>query len=283
MMKLVQKIAVAYWRVRFRIMSAISPSLTAKQALRFFSKPKKRTRGPLPPVFADAEKLNFGFSKYRICGFRWNKGQGRRALVIHGFESSIINFDHYIKGLLENGYEVLAFDAPAHGRSSGKRTNALEYSQFLQHIINTYGPMDAYIAHSLGALALCLALAESGCKERSRVALIAPATETASSVDLFFNFLHMKNPIVRVEFDRLITRMTGQPVSWFAIGRTIDHIQCPILWLHDEEDQITPIADAQKIRDRQLPNIRFVISRGLGHNRIYRDSNVRATVLEFLQ
>lgn len=281
-MKLVQKIAVGYLRNKFRVMSSFSPARTARQAFRFFSTPRKRTTGPLPPVFSMAEKLHFKFEHYHISGFRWNKGRGPRALVIHGFESSIINFDSYIKGLLDKGYEVLAFDAPAHGRSSGKRVNVLEYSNFLQHIHKYYGPVDYFMAHSLGGLALCMALAETGVTPKNRIALIAPATETVTAINQFFHFIRLKRPEVRDEFDKLIIHIGGQPVAWFSIGRTLEYLQCPILWLHDEDDQITPLDDALKIKNRDLPNIKFVITKGLGHNRIYREAAVRKQVVDFL-
>lgn len=281
-MKLVQKIAVGYLRNKFRVMSSISPARTARQAFKLFSTPRKRTTGPLPQEFSEAEKLHFKFEQYQITGFRWNKGKGPRALVIHGFESSIINFDPYIKGLRDKGYEVLAFDAPAHGLSSGKRVNVLEYSNFIQYINSNFGPVDFFMAHSLGALALCMALAEIGVTEKNRVALIAPATETVTAVNQFFHFVRLKRPEVRKEFDKLIIHIGGQPVAWFSVGRTLEHLHCPILWLHDEDDQITPLADALKIKNRNLPNIKFVITKGLGHNRIYREAAIREQVLDFL-
>ncbi|PZR25132.1 MAG: hypothetical protein DI535_19475 [Citrobacter freundii] len=281
-MKLVQKIAVGYLRNKFRVMSSISPARTARQAFKLFSTPGKRTTGPLPPAFSEAEKLHFKFEQYQITGFRWNKGKGPRALVIHGFKSSMINFDPYIKGLRDKGYEVLAFDAPAHGLSSGKRLNVLEYSNFIRYINDQFGPVDFFMAHSLGALALCMALAEIGVTEKNRVVLIAPATETVTAVNQFFHFVRLKRPEVREEFDKLIIHIGGKPAAWFSVGRTLEHLHCPILWLHDEDDQITPLADALKIKNRDLPNIKFVITNGLGHNRIYREAAIREQVLNFL-
>jgi pimeloyl-ACP methyl ester carboxylesterase len=281
MMKLVQKIAVGYIRGKFRILSAVSPSKTAEQALNLFSTPQRRTKGPLPPVFTTAEKLYFSFEHYHINGFRWNKGAGKRALIIHGFESSMINFDKYIQGFLDRGFEVLAFDAPAHGRSSGKRVNALQYCNFIQHVCRQYGPMDAFIAHSLGGLALCMALAEMDMQTQPTIALIAPATETTTLVNQFFRFIRLKRPEVREEFEKIIIRVGGQPIAWFSIGRTLEFFNANILWIHDEDDTITPIEDALKIRDSHPPNIRFEITQGLGHNKIYRDPVVRNLVLGF--
>jgi len=59
-----------------------------------------------------------------IKGWRWNHPAERKVLILHGFESSAINFDRYVKPLIKKGYEVLAFDAPAHGRSGSKTITA---------------------------------------------------------------------------------------------------------------------------------------------------------------
>ena len=48
----------------------------------------------------------------------------------HPVISSIILFQQGIK----QGYEVLAFDAPAHGQSEGKTSNLLDYMEMIRKI-----------------------------------------------------------------------------------------------------------------------------------------------------
>ena len=38
-----------------------------------------------------------------------------------------------------------------------------------------------------------------------------------------------------------------------------------VRWFHDEDDDITPLADAKKVMDENYPHVDFVITRGLGH------------------
>ena len=281
MMKLVQKIAVAYLRQKLRLLSLISPVRTAEHAFNVFSTPQRRTTGELPGIFSTAVTIRIDFEKYHITGYQWNKGAGPKALILHGFESSAINFAQYVQPLLDKGYEVLAFDAPAHGRSTGKQMNALIYSNFIKYIDQNFGPIQFFIAHSFGGLALCLALAEKEATHQRKLALIAPVTETVSSINIFFEFFHLKSPRVREEFYKLIIRIGGQPLAWFSIGRTLASLPYPILWLHDQEDLITPLADALKIKEQNRPNIRFVITKGLGHRRIYRDEEMQKKIIDF--
>ena len=62
--------------------------------------------------------------------------------------------------LIKKGYEVLAFDAPAHGESTGKTINAVVYKDLVLIFGSSYGPIDSFVTHSFGGLALVLALEE---------------------------------------------------------------------------------------------------------------------------
>jgi len=281
-MKLRQKFAVTYLRTKFRLLAAVSKKKAAAKAFELFCTPQFRNVKELPAIFYEAENLRFKFQGYNIAGYRWNKGAGRKALIIHGFESSVVNFEKYITPLVKKGYEVLGFDAPAHGRSSGKTVNAIIFRDFIKYVCRHYGPVQSFIAHSFGGLAICMALAETGHDEGYRIALVAPATETTTALDHFFEFIKLDDAEVRKEFEEIITQMSGHPVSWFSIHRAVKKIKARILWFHDRDDKVTPLKDVLRIKQENRPNIKFVITKGLGHRRIYRDANVGKAIVSFM-
>ena len=235
----------------------------------------------MPPVFEKAEKLNFKFEGNNIQGYRWNYPSDKKLLILHGFESSVINFDRYIKPLTKAGFEVLAFDAPAHGRSSGKQINVLVYKNFVLHIHAVYGPITNFVAHSFGGLALSLALEEMEQNRNSKVVFIAPAAETTTAIDSFFNFLRLDKE-VRKEFNSIITKKSGHSPEWFSISRIAKSINGQVLWLQDKDDQMTPLSDVEPIIEKKYSNFEFIISEGLGHRRIYRDNNSFKAIMNFL-
>ena len=49
-----------------------------------------------------------------------------------------------------------------------------------------------------------------------------------------------------------------------------------------EDDEITPLKDAMKIKEQNLPNIEFIITKGLGHRKIYGDLQIKNRIVEFL-
>jgi pimeloyl-ACP methyl ester carboxylesterase len=280
-MKVKQKIAVSYLKTKFKILSLLSEKKAAEQALDLFRTPQRRARKQPSAIFTEAEKLEFSLDDIPIHGYRWNQNPGKKILIIHGFESSIVNFEQYVHPLMNKGYEVLAFDAPAHGRSGGSMISAPQFAKMIGTIWQRYGPIQSFIAHSFGGLALSLALENIYHDINYRVVLIAPATETKTAIDQFFEFLKL-NGKVRTEFDRLIAQIGGYPAEWYSVHRAVKNIHAKILWLHDEDDLQTPITDALKVKAENLPNVKFLITKGLGHRRIYRDSKVMQEVIDFL-
>lgn len=280
-MELHQQMFLEYIRTKFKILSSLSKRKAAEQAFALFCTPQHRTLKTLSPIFEKATPLTFTFLQYRIQGYQWNKEGQRKVVLLHGFESAIVNFDHYIKPLTAKGYCVLGFDAPAHGRSTGKRVNVLIYKQFIETIISKYGPIECFIAHSFGGLALALTLEQLQHNDTWKAVFIAPATETVTAINHFFNYLQLDKKI-RNDFDKIIEEQSGHLPSWFSIQRAAPHIKARVLWLHDRNDYMTPLQDAVKIKEAAYPNFEFVVTEGLGHSRIYRDKNVMQRITDFL-
>lgn len=280
-MKLRQQLALQYVRAKFGFLSSLSKRKAAEKAFQLFCTPQYRNTKKRPPIFAEAETIHFEFNDQSIQGYQWNGGSDKKLLILHGYESSIVNFDLYIKPLIAKGYGVLGFDAMAHGLSTGKMINAVLYKELILHINKQYGPIQSFIAHSLGGLALSLTLEELNHDESYKVVFIAPATETTTAVDQFFGFLKIPEG-VRKEFDKIIEEQSGHSPSWFSIARMAPHIKCPVLWAQDKDDDMTPITDVEPVMEAKYPNFQFLITQGLGHRRIYRDGKVVKAIVDFL-
>ena len=284
-MKFSQHLALGYIRAKFKLLAAISKKKAAEKAFELFCTPQRRNLKQPPKIFEQAEKIQLKVEGINVKGWRWqseNAGKNaRKALIIHGFESSAINFDRYVRPLLRKGYEVLAVDAPAHGRSGSKHINAPLYKKTILMVYRQFGPIQSFMAHSFGGLAVCLALEEISHTPDYRLVLIAPATETTTAIETFFRYLKL-DPDIRAEFDKVIIKKGGVSPAWYSIKRAMKHIRAKVLWIHDEEDEITPLGDALQVKEENHHNIQFVITKGLGHRRIYRDNKVTKQIVEFL-
>ena len=110
-----QRLALTYIRTKLSLLSSFSKRKAATSALDLFRTPQTRNKRLPSRIFDKAEKLQFDIEGITVHGYSWNHNVLKKVLIIHGFESSIVNFDHFVFPLMDKGYGVLAFDAPAHG------------------------------------------------------------------------------------------------------------------------------------------------------------------------
>lgn len=283
-MKLKEKLGIGYIRFQLKILAAFAPQKAARLAFRLFCTPQHQEAMASPAIFNLAESASFPFGEHRVKGYRWNQLKPKKYLVLHGFNSRAYKFHWYISTLVNMGHQVLAFDAPAHGKSKGKTINADEYRQLIEAIMEKYGPFDGFIAHSFGGLALALAIENlGGTTSSSKLVLIAPATETVTSLNIALQQLQITQPSVKKALEQLIIETSGHPVDWFSVNRAILRFNNPVLWVHDENDRITPYADAKITKDKDLPHVTFLTTQHLGHRKIYHNDAVKQQVIAFLQ
>lgn len=280
-MNLAQKLVIGYYRTKLNLFSKLSKQKAAEKAFELFCTPAPNAKKPAPKIFEQAEKLHLKVNDYKLVGYRWNHPQTKKALILHGFSSNIKKFDHFVMPLVKKGYEVIAFDAPAHGESSGKTVNVLTYEETIAAIYEKFGPIHSFIAHSFGGLALSLFAEKMDYTDHKKIVLIAPATETTTALTTFCNFFKLSDD-VKAEMEKYIFEKSGYRTEDISIRKSAQKIKADVLWIHDEDDEVTPWADAQKVEQDHHPNFRFMLTKGLGHRKIYRDNKVKKAVFEFL-
>lgn len=281
-MKIQQKLAIGFFRTKINLMKIINTRKAAEETFRLFCTPMMKRTPIQKGIFGNAEALSFTLNGSLVKGFRCNPSGTHKILILHGFSSSLHNFDKYVEPLIEKNYEVFAFDAPAHGSSEGTVVNAVEYSEMIKKVDELYGPINGYIAHSFGGIAVCLAMESIKHDSNTKIALIAPATETTTAINNAFGMLGLKDAKVRSVIDDIVFEKSGKKTEWFSVRRALNNIKATVLWYHDEDDDITPISDALKVKDDNHSNIKFVITNKLGHRKIYRNDAVINAVVKFL-
>jgi alpha-beta hydrolase superfamily lysophospholipase len=281
-MKIKQKIAIGYIRLKLKILAIFSKRKAAEEAFRLFSTPYLPKIKTAPPIFENAERLSFIFNGSKTHGYRWNHARPHKILIIHGFDSQSYKFSKYVELLLKKDYEIVIFDAPAHGDSEGKTINALEYSLMIKDVVQQFGPFNGFMAHSFGGIALCLALENVPHDGNTKVVFIAPATETTTTLSYAMDFLGIHTSRIKKAIDDIVFEIGGKKTEWYSMKRAVQNIKADMLWFHDEDDAITPVSDALVVKNENLPNIEFVITHGLGHHRIYHDPAVRERIVDFL-
>jgi pimeloyl-ACP methyl ester carboxylesterase len=291
-MKLNQKLATRYTRAQLNILSLVSLRKSAAKAFRFFVTPRKRRKGNQPPIFETGEPLSFRQDGRPVRGHRWQPYSDalrpsaeteapKKVLIVHGFESASRVFGNYVAALLKKGYEVVAFDAPGHGLSGGKRLFITDYVQMLSAVEQNYGPFHSWLGHSLGGLALALSLEDMPIDGEYRLVLVAPAPGIEQAFGDWARELRLPAELGR-EVDEYVREISGHPLAWYSLRRVIGSLGMPILYVQDEGDAVIPIQEAKLIQGDGHANIRFLLTTGLGHKKVYKDQDVLDQIVEFL-
>src|SRR5687767_3257145 len=110
-LKLAQRIAIGYYKTKFKVLSLISSRRAAQSVFKLFctpysGKPKRKA----PSIFREAEKISFLLNNREVNGWKWKPEEfnGKRILIVHGFDSCSYKFDRYIVPLNREGFEVFA-------------------------------------------------------------------------------------------------------------------------------------------------------------------------------
>ncbi len=279
--KLSQRIILQYYKTKLKTLNKLSPHLAAKSAFDLFCTPGPVKKMEMPPIFHKAESVELMYEGNAVRGYYWKTSlPAKRVLICHGFQSRAYKFEQYVRMLITAGFEVLAFDAPAHGLSDGKRINAFTYSRIILEIEQKFGPLYAFICHSFGGLAGSFALEEM-VNANKKLVLIAPASETRSAIKNFADLFSLSNE-VQSALHELIFEIRQHDVSWYSINRAIKNLASDILWIHDTDDKQCPYKDTEASRNGDIKNLTFITTEHLGHNKIYRDAAVQQAVIKFL-
>lgn len=280
-----ERIYLQYLRTKFKTLSKLAPATAGRMAFDLFCTPyPKYKKRKAPAIFNHARKLTVVMKdKSKIKGFEWqsNSPNGQTVLIAHGYASFAYKFEHYITPLLKMGYRVLAFDAPGHGQSEGKHINVVVYQEAIEQIMQQCGPVNHFIGHSLGALTLSMIAEQIDRPNERKFVLIAPATKTTTTFDNFFKMMHF-NQVTKDAFINQVLSLTAHKVEYFASDRALANYKGPLLWVHDQEDLVCPYKDLEEFQKNAPNNVEFLITNGLGHNKVYKTAEVLDQIMAFL-
>ena len=268
-------------RAAFRFFGVLKPRATLRAAGKLFSTPfpSSRARAQAAPV-GDARLGSFELDGHTIVTYTWGDPTRQPyVLFAHGWSSHGTRFLPWVPRLREQGYAVVAFDQPAHGRSSGTTTNLPDFAATLLAVGEYFGPAALLVAHSLGGAAASVAMAHG--LQAERVVLIAPAADPVAATERFAQLIRLPQRLFRA----LICSFERQ------VGTTFDALQAhhnapciarPALIVHDVEDREVPWSEGERYA-RFWRDSRLLSTRGLGHNRVADDAGVIAATLRFLR
>ncbi|MBF5046268.1 MULTISPECIES: alpha/beta fold hydrolase [Myxococcaceae] len=270
---------LATLRLTARTLGRLSPALAARWAERLFFTPRRHVAGARAQAVLQQGRprtLELVGERLRV----WSWGEGPRVLLLHGWSGSAGQLTAFVGPLVEAGFSCVAFDAPAHGESTGTRTNLPAFADAALAVGRATGGPVAVIAHSMGAAAVAAAL-RSGLPA-TRAVLLAPPADPRVVLREFADFLHLPHVVL----ERMVARFEaqrGEPLAHYSVpdlAGALGHVAAQVV--HDRQDREVPFAAGAQVA-AAWPGARLLSTEGLGHNRLLYAPQVVQGAVEFLK
>lgn len=252
-----------------RLLGTVLPTAAAHVARRLATRPA-RVPARIPP---GAEPVTFRFG---LAGLRWGT-HGPRILALHGWEGRAAQFRGLGERLAARGYQLIALDAPAHGRSPGEEANPVVFADAAVEAAAELGPLHAVVGHSMGGAAVLLAQSR-GLRAGRSVAIAAPA----ALPDVLRRLSRAFGLPLRASraFFAQMERHAGEPAVTLDVERLGHTLHGPLLLVHDRDDEVVPFGDGERIA--MATGAELFVTRGLGHREVLREARVLDRITSFL-
>ncbi len=260
-------------RLAFAALGAVAPALAARAGEQLFLSPRRHAvRNGHGPARGDAFVVPCG--RERLVA--WRFGEGPAVLLVHGWGGRAAQLAPFVEPLVAAGCAAIAFDAPAHGRSSGRLTSGIGFAEAISAVAARVGARAA-IAHSIGGAGLAWAVA--GGLELDAAVMLAPPRGPVEFFDRFCDALRLR-PDVRQATRARLQRRLGIALEDFDLADGV-RAATPLLVFHDRDDREVPWTDGDDIV-RTWSHAELVTTSGLGHRRILRDRGVTERATAFV-
>jgi len=270
-------------RIGFKNLGPIFPRKAAKIAFKLFATPKNKKSSRKPSaIMEDARNFTIDHKGRTIQCYAWGKN-GPKVLLVHGWESKGAHLQNFVPPLLEMGYQVITHDAPAHGNSTGKMSNLVDFGETIAKVASSSGGIDHIVAHSMGSGASVYALVEPELQLKvKKLVMITSPNRLQDVFQDFYNLIHIPK-VVQNYFEVDVETLIGKSVEYFQIAEQLKHAKADDYFLiHDEDDTIIPWAYGNKIAVNN-PKLQMWTTKGKGHYKIIKDREVIETIVDYLE
>tara|TARA_B100000900_G_scaffold410078_1_gene427170 strand:+ start:138 stop:1004 length:867 start_codon:yes stop_codon:yes gene_type:complete len=258
----------------------ISTSLATRVALYLFFRPQRFKR-PFreQEMHEQSLKTNCYIPKIdkEIQVFRL-AGKGPKVLLLHGWSGRGTQLFAFADELRKSNAEVVTFDMPAHGESLGNKTNIVELVACIKEVHAKYGPFDHAIAHSMGSMALLRAL-RNGILMKS-VAIIGSGDKIRNVFYRFSEQLQFSDKVTE-RMIQTVEKKFGMNLESYSSSMSLEYLEMPLLIVHDKDDKETPFIYSKDLHEI-TNNSELLLTTGLGHHRILRDSKTVQRIVQFI-
>jgi len=196
-------------------------------------------------------------------------GTGKTVWLIHGWSGSAHQFWPLMQRLADKGYEVVAFDLPAHGQSQGHYCTLPKMIRAFDDISNSLPSPQLVITHALGASVL--ANSEWFKSFHKEILLIAPVLK-------YYELL--QNKVKRIGLDKQLLdmlihhsyRREKMLITELNAMAKLQTFTGKLKVAHDKLDELSTPEICKKLAE--VTNGELITTNNLGHTKILKSRTV---------
>ena len=280
----VKKGQIRALKILFQTVGRVFPTALARIAYKIFATPRWRARHKThDDLMRAAVVSDFSFEDEIIKIYDWNLSGECVVLLAHGWESRGTALRMYVPKLIEKGFRVVAFDAVAHGDSTGEQNNFATNARTIAALSAHFGGFYAAIGHSFGCTSLVYALRFMNIsKPIERLVFLAVPHASQRIMESYLNLFHAPTALRRA-FLRRVEAVTGRSVGAADVAAAYSEVKVgKLLLIHDRRDEVTSIDAAERVVVA-WSNAHLIVTDGYGHFRIAKNPDVIRRIVEFVE
>ena len=273
-------LAPKYLLVTGKVLTALSPFIASRFAARLFLTPfkyKTPEREKEMEQNSTQEVIMVPAINREIVVYHYGTSE-KKILLVHGWSGTGTQMAIIAKRLLDLGFSVVSFDAPAHGKSPGKISMMPFFIKSAQYLEKKYGPFHAAIGHSLGGMSMLKAVKEG--VTLNKLVIIGTANSVTHITKDFARNMKL-NETVAKKMKAYFDSKFGEDMDNYSGALSAKAVKIPTLVVHDEDDVDVHVSSAHEIA-ANLSNGQLYITKGLGHRKILGDSEVINKITTFI-
>ena len=278
MNKILYKTLALSYGTYFNTVARFSEGLAAKKAFQLFSTPRKGRVLPHQEEFLkNARDRIVPINGQGVQTYHW-PGPKETVLLLHGWESNVFRWRNLIESLRQEEFNIIAFDAPAHGYSEGSSLNLANYSESTQELIAMHNPRHI-IGHSMGGLTMLYDQYKNPDSSIEKIVALGAPAELSELMAHYRQLLKFNDRVLKgldnYFYEHYDYRIKDISTPMYAKG-----ISKPGLIVHDRLDPITPFSASVRLHE-SWKNSQFIETTGLGHS-LHQEA-VNRKILDFLK
>jgi pimeloyl-ACP methyl ester carboxylesterase len=251
-----------------QILQLFSPKLVSRIAYKFMSNPRiRKLRDSEEKVLSKSTMEKVTYKNFQIQKYQWGSQNHKIALLIHGWEGQAGNFAAIVDVLVQKKYNVIAFDAPAHGKSSIAKTTMFEFAEFLESQFPLLNPC-LIISHSFGSVNTATIFRNNPEFNLDMWVMVTTPHRFLSRVNEISNHFGIKNNS-KTELIKRIQNDTNEDINQLDMAlycKELSNVRKAII-VHSKTDKVLPIDGVREV-SRAFVKSELIELDNLGHYNI---------------